>query len=73
MIPIILPVFPGSFIVGMFIMITGITLVIRPHKIKHSIKLRKSITYMFKNIHRRRTVKRKMRDIRKHVKDFLRD
>jgi hypothetical protein len=73
MVPVILPVFPGSFFVGMFIMITGIIMVIEPKKIKHTIKLRRSITYLFKNLHRKRMVKRKMKDIRKHVHDILKD
>jgi hypothetical protein len=50
---------------------TGILLVIQPRKIKHTIKLRRSITYLFKNIHSKIIIRRKIKDIKKHVREIL--
>jgi hypothetical protein len=71
LIPIILPIFPGSLFLGVFILIVWILLVVPAKKVKHVIKLRKGIIYMFKNIHRRRVIKHKMNDISSHIKQIL--
>lgn len=71
LIPIILPLFPGSLFLGVFMLIVWILLVVPAKKVKHVIKLRKWIIYMFKNIHRRRVLKHKMNDISAHIKQIL--
>ena len=71
LIPIVLPIFPGSLIVGVFILILWILLVVPWNKVRHVIKLRKGIIYMFRNIHRRRILKHKMNDISLHIKQIL--
>jgi uncharacterized membrane protein HdeD (DUF308 family) len=70
-VPIILPIFPGSLFLGVFILIVGVLLVVPAKKVKHVVKLRKGIIYMFKNIHRRRILKHKMNDISSHIKQIL--
>ena len=71
MIPIVLPIFPGSSLIGVFILIIGILLVVPVTKVRHVIKLRKWLIYMFKNIHRKRIIKHKMSDISLHIKQIL--
>lgn len=71
LIPIILPIFPGSLFIGVFMLIVWVLLVVPAHKVKHVIKLRKGLIYMFKNIHRRRVIKHKMNDISSHIKQIL--
>ncbi len=70
-IPIILPIFPGSLFIGVFILIIGVLLVVPGKKVRHVIKLRKGLIYMFKNIHRRRVIQHKMSDISGHIKQIL--
>lgn len=72
-IPIILPLFPGSLLVGIFILVVWVILVVSPSKIKHVIKMRKSIIYLFMNLHNKHIIRHKMNDIRKHVKDILKN
>ncbi|MDD3794044.1 MAG: hypothetical protein PHI37_04480 [Candidatus Gracilibacteria bacterium] len=72
-IPIILPLFPGSLFVGIFILIVGIILVVSPSKIRHVIKMRKSIVYLFMNLHNKHIIRHKINDIRIHIKDILKD
>jgi hypothetical protein len=71
LIPIILPIFPGSLFIGVFILIIGVLLVVPGKKVRHVIKLRKGLIYMFKNIHRKRVIKHKMNDISSHIKQIL--
>ncbi|MDD2907523.1 MAG: hypothetical protein PHH98_02675 [Candidatus Gracilibacteria bacterium] len=73
LVPIILPLFPGSLLVGIFILVVGVLLVVSPNKIRHVIKMRKSIIYLFMNLNNRRIIKHKINDIRIHVRDILRE
>lgn len=73
LVPIILPLFPGSLLVWIFILIVWILLIISPNKIKHVIKMRKSIVYLLKNIHNRRIISHKIKDIRFHVNDIIKN
>lgn len=69
--PIILPIFPWSLFVWVFIFILGVLLIVPAQKVRHVIKLRKGVVYMMKNIHRRRVIKHKMNDISLHIKQIL--
>lgn len=71
LIPIILPIFPWSLFAWVFMLIVWVLLVVPWKKVRHVIKLRKGIIYMFKNIHRRRILKHKMNDISAHIKQIL--
>jgi hypothetical protein len=71
LIPIILPIFPGSLFIGVFILIMWVLLIVPGKKVRHVIKLRKGLIYMFKNIHRKRILKHKMNDISLHIKQIL--
>ncbi len=70
-IPIILPLFPWSLLVWVFLLVLWIILVISPKKIRHVIKMRKSIIYLFKNIHNKHVVRHKIYDIKIHVMQIL--
>lgn len=72
-IPIILPLFPWSLLVWVFILIVWIILVVSPSKIKHVIKMRKSIVYLFMNLHNKHIIRHKINDIRIHIRDILKD
>ena len=72
-VPILLPIFPWSLFVGVFILVVWILLIIPGQKIKHVIKLRKWIVYLFQNIHKKRIVKHKMKDIKKHVMEIIKE
>lgn len=72
-IPIVLPIFPGSLIVWIFLLIMWMILVISPKKIRHIIKMRKSIVYLFSNIHNKHIVRHKIYDIKSHVFDILKE
>ncbi|MDD3144984.1 MAG: hypothetical protein PHV23_02625 [Candidatus Gracilibacteria bacterium] len=72
-IPIILPLFPGSLLIGIFILVVGTLLVVSPNKIRHVIKMRKSIVYLFMNLHSKKIIKHKIYDIKTHVKDIIRN
>lgn len=72
-IPIILPLFPGSLFVWMFIFVVWFLFIIPWSKIKYVIKLRKSIFYMMSNFHRKRIIEHKMKDIKEHVRDILKN
>lgn len=71
LVPIILPIFPWSLFVWVFILIIWVLLVVPWKKVRHVIKLRKGLIYLFKNIHRRRIIKHKMNDISLHIKQIL--
>lgn len=70
-VPIILPLFPWSLFFWVFLLIFWIILIVSPKKIKHVIKMRKSIIYLFKNIHKKNTIKHKIYDIKIHVMQIL--
>lgn len=72
-VPIILPIFPGSLFLGVFMLVVWLLFIIPWQKIKHVIKIRKGIFYLFQNIHRKRIVKHKMRDIKNHVIEILKE
>lgn len=69
--PIVLPLFPGSLFCGIFMLVLGIILVVSAKKIKHVVKMRKSIIYLFKNMHKKNTIKHKIYDIKIHVMQIL--
>lgn len=46
-------------------------LLIPAHKVKHLVKIRKWLVYMFQNIHERRIVRHKVMDIIIHSKDLV--
>lgn len=70
--PIVLPIFPGSLFVGMFMLVVWILLIVSPNKIKHVIKMRKSIIYLFMNLHNKHIIRHKINDIKIHIRDILR-
>lgn len=72
-IPILLPLFPGSFFLWIIILVVWILLIVPWNKIRYVIKLRKWIVYLVKNFHKENIVDQKMKDIRDHVKDILKD
>ena len=71
LIPIILPIFPGSLFLWVFMLVVWILLIVPAQKVRHVIKLRKWIVYMFKNLHRRHMIKHKMNDISLHIRQIL--
>lgn len=72
-IPIILPLFPWSLLIWIFILVVWTLLVVSPNKIKHVIKMRKSIVYLFMNLHSKKIIRHKINDIRIHIKDILKN
>ncbi|MDD2871918.1 MAG: hypothetical protein PHS49_08065 [Candidatus Gracilibacteria bacterium] len=70
-IPIVLPLFPGSLFVGLVLLVLGLMLIVPGNKIRHVIKIRKGIVYLTQNFHRKDTIARKMRDIKVHIRDIL--
>lgn len=72
-IPILLPLFPWSLLVGIFLLIVWVILVVSPSKIKHVIKMRKSIIYLFMNLHNKHIIRHKINDIRIHIRDILKN
>lgn len=68
---VILP-FPGSFIPWIFLIIIWVLFLASANKIRHIIKMRKSIIYLFSNIHKNHIIRHKIYDIKKHVKKILR-
>lgn len=72
-IPIILPLFPWSLLVWIFILVVGTLLIVSPNKIRHVIKMRKSIVYLFMNLHSKKIIKHKIYDIKTHVRDIIRN
>lgn len=71
-IPIVLPIFPGSIFLWIPIFLVGFLLIVPWHKVRHVVKIRKWIIYLAQNFHRRTIIEHKMRDIRCHVRDILR-
>jgi len=72
-IPIVLPLFPWSLFVWVFILIVWLILVVSPSKIKHIIKMRKSIVYLFMNLHNKHIIRHKINDIRIHIRAILKN
>ncbi|PZM86817.1 hypothetical protein DLH72_00030 [Candidatus Gracilibacteria bacterium] len=68
---IILPVFPGSLFVGVFLFVVGFILIVRSDRLRYLIKLRRSIVYMFSNIFKKETRAQKVRDIKKHLREIF--
>lgn len=69
--PIILPLFPGSVFLWVFMLVVWVIFIISAEKIKHLRKIRKWIIYYCKNIINKKIREHKMRDIKKHVKQIL--
>jgi hypothetical protein len=71
LIPIILPIFPGSSVVGVVLLVIAILFFVSGHKVRYVMKVRKGIVYMMKNLHRKRILRQKMKDISSHIKEIL--
>lgn len=72
-IPLILPIFPWSIVPWVLFLIVWILLIVPGHKIKHVVKIRKWILYLAKNFHNKHIIKHKMKDIKSHVKNILKN
>lgn len=72
-IPIFLPIFPGSLFVWIFILVLWLIWIVPSKKVKHVIKIRKSIIYLFTNLHKKRVILHKIYDIKKQVKSIIRN
>ena len=70
-IPIILPIFPWSLVPWVFLFVMWILLLVSWRDVRHVIKIRKGIVYLAKNLHRKKTIRRKIFDIKKHIKKIL--
>lgn len=63
--------FPWAFIPGIFMFSIWIILIIKVDKLRHLIKLRRSIIYLFSNIFKKKERTQKIRDIKKHLWDIF--
>jgi len=72
-IPIILPLFPGSMVFWVILLVIWILLIVPWYKIKHVIKIRKWLLYLAKNFHRRNTISYKIKDIKYHINNILKN
>jgi len=72
-IPIILPIFPGSMFAWVILLVIWILLIVPWYKIKHVIKIRKWLLYLAKNFHRKNTIKYKIKDIKYHINNILKN
>jgi len=70
---ILLPIFPGSLITGVFMFSISLLLCVPWRKVKHIIKFRKGIIYMFRHITNKIIIKRKIRNFSSHIKKILKD
>ncbi len=70
---ILLPIFPGSLITGVFMFSISLLLCVPWKRVRYIIKFRKWIIYMFKNIRNKIIIKHKMRDFSSHIKKILKD
>lgn len=70
---VILPVFPWSIFPWVFLLSIWIILVIKVDKLRHLIKLRRSIIYLFSNIFKKETRKQKIKDIKKHLWNIFKE
>ena len=72
-IPIILPIFPWSFFLWIVLLVIWILVIVPWKKVRHVVKIRKGLYYLVKNFHKKKTIKYKIRDIKIHVKDILKN
>ncbi len=72
-VPILLPIFPWSLFVWVFMLVVWILLIIPGKKVRHVIKLRKWIVYLFSNLHRKHIIKHKVKDIKNHVMEIIKE
>lgn len=72
-IPIILPIFPWSIIPWVILLVIWILLIVPWHKIRYVVKIRKWILYLARNFHRKRVLKHKIKDIKFHILDILKN
>jgi len=70
--PIILPLFPGSLFVWIFLLVVWLVRIIPTDKLKYVIKIRKSIVHLFKNLGNKKMLMHKVYDIKTHVKKIFR-
>lgn len=70
--PLVLP-FPGSFPVGIILLVFALLIILPWNKIRHIIKLRKWMIFLMKNFHKKTIVRHKMRDFSSHIKQILND
>ena len=71
LIPIILPIFPGSIFLWIFLLIIWLLFIVPAHKIKHVVKIKKWIIFLSKNFHRKKIISHKIKDIKFHIKEIL--
>ena len=72
-IPIFLPIFPGSLFPWIFILVLWLVRIVPSRKIKHVVKIRKSIIYLFTNFHKKHVIHHKIYDIKKQVNKIIND
>jgi hypothetical protein len=70
-IPIVLPIFPWSIFLWTFLLVLWLMLIVPWKKIKHVVKMRKWVFYLFRNFHKKDIVKYKVKDIKIHIRDIL--
>ena len=68
---IVLPIFPWSLLVWVSILIFGTLIISKPCKVKHVIKIRKSVVYMVSNFTDIKLLRYKWRDIKKDIIKIL--
>lgn len=73
LVPIILPIFPGSIFIGVFFIVLWFLLIVPWHKLRHVRKMRKWIIYLAKNIHKKRIIKHKIKDFKIHIQKILKE
>lgn len=71
--PILLPLFPGSLFIGVIFLIIWILLIVPWWKIRYVIKIRKWIVYLFRNLHRKKIIDHKIKDFKEHIKEILKE
>lgn len=70
---ILLPILPGSLVPWVFILIIGSLLIVPWEKIRHVVKIRKWIFYLAWNLHKKKIIKHKIKDIKDHIKNIIRE
>lgn len=70
---IVLPVFPLSLVVWLFLLAVCLILLVPWEKLRHVVKIRKSTFYLFKNITNKHIIKHKFYDLITHFKSILRE
>ena len=71
-ISIILPI-PASMPFGIFLIILGLLFIIWVHHLKNLKKIRKGILFFSKNFHKKNIRNHKIKDIKKHIKQILKN